>query len=262
VTVFQTGFAPLYRAIVAADPPPSRAVAMAIEFEQSARLELPTIYASTTITTAGYKRDSSLKLGEVIQRNGLVAGHLMQGLADGFKADIDLQSVMLPTEMAKVPSWKDTHYLLFYFGWLSGLSETGARELETEFDDPTYRSVRKAADAVKPDAKTPDEERWPAYREFTEIALAKLAVVAASKSGKRDDGSAILLQLVDVEQSLGCRAERLYADARGLDRITITVGDDQPAALAAEIKELRGLGASLGAPRAPVELTPLALART
>lgn len=32
----------------------------------------------------------------------------------------------MPTELGKVPDWHDSHYLLFYFSWLAGLTTSGA----------------------------------------------------------------------------------------------------------------------------------------
>jgi hypothetical protein len=64
-----------------------------------------------------------------------------------------------------------------------------------------------------------NDDRWPSYRTFVEVLLAKLALAGARPDAMQDDGCQLLLQLVDVEYSLGCRAEQIYAEARGLDRL-------------------------------------------
>lgn len=68
-----------------------------------------------------------------------------------------------------------------------------------------------------------------------------------------------MLQLIDVEFSLGCQAEQMYADARGLDRLAFTAAADLPDPIGSDLAELGRLGAMIGRSRMPVELVPVLL---
>lgn len=233
----------------------SGAIRKATAFEEKHALPIPRIYVSTAITSGGYFRDKSLSGRDVVTRNNRSATMLMTALIDAEAPHIAANDVMLPTELGPVPGWADSHYLLFYFSWLSGLSPSGAEWLETEMAEPVYAPILGTAN----DRKRTNEERWPSYRAFVEVALAKVALAEAREDGKRADGSEILLQLVDVEFSLGCRSEQMYADARGLDRISLTCAADLPDPLGADLAELERLGSKVGVPRMPAELVPVLL---
>ncbi len=110
---------------------------------------------------------------------------------------------MVPTELGKVPSWRDTDYLQFYFA-LSGLSAPGAAWYGEQLAQPTYSTILADADRQG----LSNEERWPAYRVFTEIAVAKLGQARALAGRSRSSGRGLLLQLVDVQESLGCGPRR------------------------------------------------------
>jgi hypothetical protein len=91
------------------------------------------------------------------------------------------------------------------------------------------------------------------------VALAKLALAEARPDGKRADGADLLVQLVDYHESLGCRAEEIFADVRGLDRLSPTLADDLAGPLQTDVADLRGRGATVGVDRHPVELVPTLL---
>lgn len=191
----------------------------------------------------------------MITHNNRSATQLMTALIDSEAPQIAKGNVMLPTELGKVPDWADSDYLLFYFSWLSGLSYAGAQWLETEFADPTYASIL----AIANNRALTNEERWPSYKAFVEIALTKIELAEARSDGKRAEGSEIMLQLIDVEFSLGCQAEQLYADARDLDRLSFTTAADLPDPIGSDLAELGRLGAKVGITRMPVELVPVLL---
>jgi hypothetical protein len=252
---FLSAFKPFYAELEQPGLSVSAAVRKASEFEQGRALPLPRIYVSTAITSAGFARDKALSTREAITRNNQSATMLMTALVNADAPHIAENDVMLPTELGPVPGWADSHYLLFYFSWLSGLSPSGAGWLEAEMAEPIYAPILATAN----NRQLANEERWPSYRAFVEVALAKVALAEAREEGKSADGSEILLQLVDVEFSLGCRSEQMYADARGLDRISVTCAADLTDPLGADLAELERLGAKVGVPRMPVDLVPVLL---
>jgi hypothetical protein len=255
VSEFTSAFKPLYAELEQPGLSVSAAVHKAEAFEKARNLSLPRIYVSTAITSGGYFRDKSLSGRDVIAHNNRSATLLMTALIDSDAPQIAADDVMLPTELGKVPDWADSHYLLFYFSWLSGLSFAGTQWLEQEIADPTHDSILATAN----NRALTNEERWPSYKTFVEIALTKIELAEARPDGKRGEGSEIMLQLIDVEFSLGCQAEQMYADARGLDRLAFTAATDLPDPIGSDLAELGRLGAKVGITRMPVELVPVLL---
>jgi len=253
---FVSDFKPLYDDMVSSDKlTVSDAVEKTLGFQEREGLVVPRVYFSTAITSGGYFRDKSLSLPEVIAGNGKAAQLIVSALVEHRAPSVSAKAVMLPTELGKVPGWADSHYMLFYLCWLSGLSRSGTAWVENELEDPVYQPIL----AVANDRKKSNEERWPSYRAFIEILLTKLALVEARPGAKHSDGCELLLQLIDVDYSLGCRAEQIYADARRLDRLAPTFSPDVAGALAKEIAALRELESKVGEERKPVELVPLQL---
>lgn len=252
---FVSAFKPLYDDLVAGPITVSKAVEKTLAFQEASDLALPDIYLSTAITSGGFFRDKKLDLPTVIARNGEAAQLLVSALEENGAPSVSPKRVMLPTELGKVPGWADSHYILFYFCWLSGLSQAGTAWVEGEFDDPVIRPILAAAN----DRSQDNEERWPFYRAFVEMLLAKIVLAEGRPRARVGDGCRFLYQLVDVEYSLGCRAEQIYADFRGLDRLAPTVDPDAGGGLADQINALRALEAKVGAARKPVELVPVQL---
>jgi hypothetical protein len=251
---FRSLFARLYEEIVRSDPTPAAALARAIEFEASIDASTPTVYASTAITSGGYAFGVPHPDREVIERNGAVAARVVASLEQADAPFVGWDTVMLPTELGKVPSWKDSDYLLFYFAWLSGLSASGADWLQARMADPVYEPIVRLTN----DRSIRDNEtRWPSYRTFTEILITNVAVAESRSHGKRAEGAQVLLQLVDTGRSLGCRAEALYAQARDLDRFAPTLAADIEGPLANDVAALARHGAVIGVPRREVELVPV-----
>jgi hypothetical protein len=250
---------PAFDEIVESAPSPSGAVDSMTQFAKREHLDLPTIYGSTAITSAGHKRDPELQgadaFPEVIRRNNRTASLLKGSLCDHTANHVSSVNTMVPTELGKVTGWKDTHYLQFYFAWLAGLSPSGAVLYAEGLTDPAYEKILAAAD----DRSLPNEARWPAYKIFVEIAIAKLADVERRTGAKHDDGATILLQLNDVGESLGCRAEQMYSDARGLDVIAPSIAADIGGDLGDDLAHLADIGAQVGVVRGPVELVAVGL---
>jgi hypothetical protein len=257
MTDFVSAFKPLYDNLLVPDLSPAAAVQKAVDFEASKGLSIPTVYASTAITSGGHRRDESLPRGEAIAKNN-ASGTMIATALQAYDAPLITPiNTMLPTELGHVPNWSDSQYILFYFSWLSGLTPAGTTWLEQQLEDPAYAGIITAADEFE----KPNEERWPYYRTFVEITLTKLALAESRPGGKRSDGCEVLLQLVDVEYSLGCKSEQIYADVRGLDRIAPTFGTELAGPLAADRADLLALKATVGTTRQPVELVPILLRR-
>ncbi len=133
---------------------------------------------------------------------------------------------------------------------MSGLSEEGAVWYFEQLRDPSYTEVFAPA----ADRTLTNPERWPAYRAFTEIAIAKVDQARSNPSRVRSTGCRVLVQLVDVAESLGCRAETLFAEIEGLDVIAPSFGPDVAPDLAADIARLADLEAAVGVPRHPARV--------
>lgn len=248
---------PALDAIVAAGPSAAGAVTSMIDFEEARGVGVPPIYVSTAITSAGHRREPGLQdpagIPEAVERNNRSAALIMEALATYQPHLVDAGNVMVPTELGKVRGWKDTDYLQFYFAWLGGLTASGSAWYCEQLADPTYASILAAADR----RELSNQERWPAYKVFAEIAVAKVAQARRRRDALRSEGSTMLLQLVDVEESLGCRAESLFAEILELDVIAPTFADRIDPNLDADLRRLSDLGATVGRLRAPAEIVPL-----
>jgi hypothetical protein len=262
VPAFTTKFQPFYQALVQEkDPPVAKAVAMAEAYESSEELEVPSVYVSTAITSGGWLHDETLSREEVIAANNRTGGMIATSLYESGDRVLAPENTMLPTELKHVHGWLDSDYILFYFCWLSGLSVSGTAWVERQLQEPQYAAILATANrATREDGKpVPNGERWPAYRVFVEVVMSNLALAEAQKKGKRADGCRFMLQLVDVEYSLGCRAEEIYADVRGLDRLAPSFAADLAPPLGPDLDKLRTLGAKVGLERHPSELVPVLL---
>lgn len=258
-TQWHTAWKPAFDDIVARGPKPHEAVADILAFAEQQRLVTPPFYVSTAISSAGWRRhpdfSSPEQIPAAIEHNNRTASRVLDELITSTNSFVDDQSMMVPTDLGKVPGWKDTDYLQFYFAWLGGLNAAGAQHFTRSFADDQYSHIFHGAN----DRTQTNEQRWPWYQLFTEVALTKLRLTESRPNTHTGEESQTLLQLIDVNESLGCRAERLFADARDLDIIIPTFGDQLPGELQSDVEKLRAIGASVGAPRTPVELIPVSL---
>lgn len=259
---FVTEFKPLYDDLTRVDGlSVARALEMTAAFEEGRGLGVPAVYVSTAITSGGYARDKSLSRDEVIAANNrsgrLIAGSLNETRDPVLAPD----NSMLPTELGHVRNWKDSDYILFYFCWLSGLSVSATAWIEQQLEGEIYKDILADANKTKREngERVPNEERWPAYKVFVEVVLANLTIAEARPGGRRAENCEFMLQLVDVDYSLGCRAEEMYAEARRLDLLAPTFAPDLPSPLSEDVAALRKLEAKVGVERRPVELVPVHL---
>jgi hypothetical protein len=254
---FVSNYKPLYDAIVEAGPTtPHAAVAQAGAFEEQGGLQVPRVYVSTAITSGGYARVHLPASTDDIVNNDRAAAELLAQLAADNAPFVEASSIMVPTELGRVPEWKDSDYLLFYFCWLAGLSGPGAAEVYDQLHQPVYEPILAVAD----DRTIADnEQRWPHYEAVARVMLSMIAVAETRSSGKRADGASLMLHLIDTDYSLGCRAETLFALSRNLDRLAPTLAANLDEPLAGTVLALTQRGAAVGAPRQPSELVPIDL---
>jgi hypothetical protein len=218
---WRTAWQPVLAAITARETDVASAVEEVIEFEEAQNIALPELYVSTAISSGGYywKDEFAGDFEAIINANNHAAA-IFAGVVSHHQPDFAMPAnTMLPTELGKVyfdkrteAKWKDSHYLSFYFAWLGGLTTRGTVAFVDSLDDPKYA---KFVEELNDRART-HNERWDSYQIFTEIATSKLARAHALPGGKRHDGSHTLVQLVDTNHSLGCRAETIFAEIRDM----------------------------------------------
>jgi hypothetical protein len=226
--------------------------------QQEEALEVPpaSVYVSTAITSGGYIRDKKLDIRAVIEANNQTSGLLVGELVNAGGA-VTATNVMVPTEIGKVRwpdghSWRDTDYMTFYFAYASGLSGEAAEKLMAGLAVAEYEAILRTANDRE---NLNNEERWPSYRAFTQIALGMVAGLLRSPKAQSYPAFESMLQLVDVDLSLGCQSERLYANFFGLDLIVPAVNEPslpENHPLRLELTELRNLGARVGVAASPV----------
>jgi hypothetical protein len=256
---WHSAWKPFYDSIVAAGPAPHVAVGQALQFGEQLDIPTPRFYVSTAITSAGWRRHPDLRdpsrIAEAVARNNHTASLILGALVGNANSLVTERSMMVPTDLEKVPGWKDTDYLIFYFAWSAGLNADGAQRFAQSFHEDQYLPILASAN----NRDLTNDQRWPAYQLFSEVALTKLRLAESNPNTRVGDEAHTLLQLIDVEESLGCRAERLFADARGLDIVIPTFKDELPGELGEVVGALRELKATVGGARTDVELTPVAL---
>jgi hypothetical protein len=95
---------------------------------------------------------------------------------------------------------------------------------------------------------------------FTEVLISKVQTVESREATRAGEPVNTLIQLVDVDKSLGCQAERIFADVLRLDIIAPTFEVDHlEGELAEYVTGIQNRGAVVGVPRTPVEMVAIAL---
>lgn len=224
---------------------PSEAYGMYLELEETRQLPAPTLYVSTSITSGGHVRDPQADKTtpegrrKIIEANNLTAALLIgQMVADNDYMDRD--NIVLTTEMGYIKDWTDSDYMQFWSYILGGVDVDDAEGIDDVFLDAGWEETLKAMNTRGVD----NELRWPPYKRFTS-ALAEEVVDAQTIR----DPMEYVLQLVDVQMSLGCRAETILADELDAALLAPEIKRDAlPAdqALSQRIGQLIGWGAKIG----------------
>lgn len=175
-----------------------------------ARLPSPALYISTTITSGGFRRDEGMPIGEAIGANSLFARSLTQeGLLE---YGLDPSWVILPSELGKVPGWKQTDYLQFWMYIIRAVHPDSAHSLEGGYFNNPSSEFPTIGDTM---------EVAPTYAERREayIAFVRLYLQMKSDAETRDLlapywQAPVVLPGFDNGMSLGCSAEYYFAETR------------------------------------------------
>lgn len=203
------------------------------------------LYVSTAITSGGAALDPTLSPPEVVARNTAIAEQLTdQIIADH---DFDPRDVLLSTDLPYVKGWKQSDYLTFWLLCTDGVPVDVCEEIAGLLG--TY------ADHIGMDRKDLTyDEKWARYAifvdEFFDLAR-RYRLHNRNDYYKQVAGIQQLVQLVDPQRSLGCRAEKLYAQRRGMQVLAFELnGEALNPALRRNVGELAAMGANIGRPPA------------
>lgn len=211
-------------------------------------------YVSTTITSGGFARDTELPFAEAIAQNTALAGALTNAIIAN--CAVRPSSVILASDLPKVPGWKQSDYLIFWLSLLEGVPG--------EVSEGLGAYMQEFAGTTKMDDSTASyDDKLRSYEalveEFVRMGNA-LAIPGRNDYMRQRPRIFNMIQLIDTEESLGCRAERLYARLRGLNVYKIRL---EPDLLSQETRRALGAVTALGAKvgiqdRSPVRLIPQA----
>jgi hypothetical protein len=170
-------------------------------------------YCSTAITNSGHGRNPDLSDRERIVRNTETAQRLMLEL--GQKGILHARSAILPADLGYVPHWKQSDYMTL---WLSviggpdlGLRDTNRNATKFEEDIASSLEMMEVDLGRMNDRSLSPAERAPEYFKF---AKAFGEVFEDPVNEPRPVHRVI--NLVDPQDSLGCRTERAFAHSLGV----------------------------------------------
>jgi hypothetical protein len=239
-----------FDALLTAGLGPADAVASLRVFEAGKSLGPCAVYVSTAITSGGFVRtavpDDAAAFADAKHRNEDIAGRLLAEALRGGATAITPTNMLIPTELGRVVGWSDTDYLQFYFAYARGLAAGQARQFDADITARLMPDVRGVAN----NRALTNDERWPDYREATELMLGALDELDRDPNADRFPQLPVLFQLVDPGWSLGCRAEQLFAEHFGMDILTLALDRLPIDALPQLTRCLNGLQAT-GAPPFP-----------
>lgn len=246
---FESARKPIFNAIVDASKQseisPSEAYKMYLQ--QEAELGIPTasLYVSTAISSGGYVRDPNLDpksnddRRKIIEANNRVAS-LILGQMVSDNDYMNSENMLVTTELGKVERWGDSKYMQFWMYGVSGVDTKYAEDVDELFADDTWREDLEKMNNYH----LSNDERWPAYRQFTHVLVDKLST--AKRIRVPIDN---FLQLVDVQMSLGCNAEAIAAHEFDAALLAPEIKRDALPAdseLAQRLGTLAGWGAKVG----------------
>lgn len=174
--------------------------------EEMQRHELQAVdYCSSSITSGGHARDTSLEMGQVIARNTDTALRLGEALfAVG---QLDPRTAVEPVALGKV-AWPQSGYMTFWLATMAGLRSRGAgiNQVVTGFRNDLLNRIdrSKNLDMAVFDARVAATERAPHYFAFAQL-FADTVKAYEPRPIRR------LIRLVDPELSLGAQTENVFA---------------------------------------------------
>ncbi len=171
-------------------------------------LQYPLIYASTTITSGGYRRDEELPIGEAITANSNFARQILDEslLSGGFEPSL----IILPSELGKVKGWTQADYLQFWLYIIRGVSPQAAKELENTWYRNPETGLPDIANRMESSASY-DEKRL-AYIDFVRKFMDMKKTEPTSQLLTPHWPAPAMLPFFDNDMSLGCSAEYYFAE--------------------------------------------------
>ena len=171
-------------------------------------LQHPLFYASTTITSGGYRRDEELPIGEAIAANSIFARQILDEslLSSGFEPSL----IVLPSELGKVKGWTQADYLQFWLYIIRGVSPRAAKELEITWYRNPETGLPDIANRMESSASY-DEKRL-AYIDFVRKFMDMKTTEPTSQLLAPHWPALAMLPFFDNNMSLGCSAEYYFAE--------------------------------------------------
>lgn len=186
---------------------PASAYSEYCQRREVAGLQHPLFYASTTITSGGFRRDEEMPIGEAISANTDIARRVVdEGLLRG---GLDPALVVLPSELGKVPEWKQTDYLQFWLYIIRAVDPGAAYQLEDEWFKDSNKNLVSIGEKMESSAA--HEERQNAYIDFVREFQAMLTDPVTQGLLTPRWPAPVVIPIFDNDMSLGCSAEYYFA---------------------------------------------------
>ena len=207
------------------------------------------LYVSTSITSGGAALDPTLSASQVVAQNTMLAEQLTNQIAADH--NFDPRDVLLSTDLPYVKGWKQSDYLIFWLMCLDGIP--------LDICKPFAARMQNYAKKIGMDSKhLPYDEKWERYQqvveEFWQLAD-RFAIHGRNDYYWQTARIKKLVQLVDTERSLGCRAEAMYARKLHTEVLSLQLC---PEALEPDLRErvgrLAAMGAKIGLPHQATQL--------
>lgn len=208
-------------------------------------------YVSTTITSGGFARDKSMPFGDAIAQNTAIADALTSVLMS--ESDIRPDKIVLASDLPKVKDWKQSDYMIFWLCMLEGVPG----ELAVPFGNSLQAfSSQTSID----DGAASYDDKWLGYKALVDrfVDMRQQHLLRGRNDYAQQHASIRkMIQLLDTDQSLGCRAEEHYARRSDVEMYKLVIeheklGDE----LRRQLGVLASQGAVIGAPTKAIRLVP------
>lgn len=176
-------------------------------------------YCSSSITSGGHARDSSLEIGQVITRNTDTALSIGDELFE--VGQLNPKTTIEAVTLGKLP-WKQSDYMTFWLSTMAGLQSHGhgvhvaMQDFRRDFEAAQRRDEELDMDIY--DSRQSTEIRAPHY--FNHANL--FAATAQQHDARPVDK---LVRLVDPDTSLGAQTENLFARIMGARVFRVAVAE-------------------------------------
>jgi hypothetical protein len=169
-------------------------------------LHHPLYYASTTITSGGYRRYDNISTGEAIEQNSLLAQKIIWDEIIKKTGQADL--IVLPSELGKVSDWQQIEYLEFWLYIIRAIEPNSAKVLEDQY----FHSSQVFEDISARMHSTSRDEAKQAYIDFVREYLGLMASPRGKTLLTSRWQAPVVIPIFDNMMSLGCSVEWYLAD--------------------------------------------------